>query len=728
MKLSVRTKLTIVMAVFLIAALIASTLANAVAFRRQFTEAMQSQAFAVGRIVSTQLQHILSLGIPLDELIGFEVQCREAVEAYDGVAYVEVVGLDGRVLFHSQPEPMSDRVQSGALLDAVASGAEAIVDTPGKNEDYFDAIVPVRSAADPAMAAIRVGVDRAVVAERVDRLVRNVILVGGGCLLLALGLLMLVINRLVVRPLRRIDTSIQVIGSVPRDLGHTMPVSSRDEFGNIATAFNNMLKALKTSRSEIERYTSHLEEKVAERTRELEIANQTLQEDIHKREKVEVRLHHIAHHDPLTGLPNRAYVTEYLEKRVSHAKRHGSALAVLFLDLDGFKYINDTFGHSQGDALLVETGRRLRERLRTEDLIARLGGDEFIVIVEDISDGENVAQMASDLIQALVAPVNIDEQELIVTASIGISVFPNDGPDSTELLKNADVAMYRAKSLGRNRYQFYTAEMNESWLDRLVLGSELRRALTNNELELYYQPRVRLSDGVIQGVEALLRWNHPVHGIMLPGQFLDIAESTGLIVPIGEWVLKEACTALSRWNDGDLANVTIAVNVSEQQVFQERFAQVVDKMLESASLPAGRLELEITENILMHNIGSAIQVLNALHNNGVHISIDDFGTGYSSLYRLKSLPVNCLKIDKTFIRDLPGDDSDTAIVRTVLSLGRSLGLTVIAEGVETEAQSRCLSKLGCDEAQGFLFGRPMAEADLLQQFAYEAKAVSLTGR
>ena len=429
--------------------------------------------------------------------------------------------------------------------------------------------------------------------------------------------------------------------------------------------------------------------------------------DISQLKQSQSQLEYLAHHDPLTGLPNRLLFTARLEYALQRAERNDAQGAVLFLDLDRFKHVNDSLGHNTGDELLRQVSGRLGLAVRREDTVARLGGDEFTVLVENLRDGDGAAILADKLIHALVDPFEVEDRKLFIGVSIGISVYPKDGRTVDQLLRNADAAMYRAKEEGRNTYRFYTEEMTALALEHIELQSQLRHAIESGQLVLHYQPQVDINDGRLIGLEALVRWEHPEQGLMPPLRFIPMAEDTGLILPLGEWVLRAACFQGRDWLDSGIDFGRVSVNVAGKQLQRGDLLAVVRGALEDSGLPPERLELEITESFVMKEAERAIGLLRAIRALGVKLAIDDFGTGYSSLAYLKLLPFDKLKIDKSFVRDLAHDENDAAIARAVIALGHSLQFTVIAEGVETEAQRECLLRDGCDEAQGYLFGRPM---------------------
>jgi diguanylate cyclase (GGDEF)-like protein/PAS domain S-box-containing protein len=437
----------------------------------------------------------------------------------------------------------------------------------------------------------------------------------------------------------------------------------------------------------------------------------SLVRDVTERKELQDHIQHLAYHDPLTDLPNRAMFNRHLSHAMIQARRYYKGLAVLFIDLDRFKNINDTLGHDAGDRLLQEMARRLKASLREGDLVARLGGDEFVVLLEEVTDLAQVSQVARQILTALVTEHPLDGQLIHITASIGISTFPEDGRDEFSLMKHADVAMYRAKDGGKNNFQFYSAQMDLHSAAQLALESSLRRALERNELLLHYQAKVDAQSGRITGVEVLVRWQHPELGLMHPEHFIPLAEETGLIVPLTRWVLKEACSQNCAWQKEGLPAMHIAVNLSARQFADENLLSDVESTLQEVGMDPALLELEITESMMMHNTEKTIQILAGLKAMGIRIAIDDFGIGYSSLSHLKQFPIDIIKIDRSFITDIPGDQADEAIADAIIAMGKSLKIVVVAEGVEALEQLQFLRSRGCDEIQGFYFSRPIPARD-----------------
>ena len=433
--------------------------------------------------------------------------------------------------------------------------------------------------------------------------------------------------------------------------------------------------------------------------------------------RADERIEYLASHDGLTGLPNREMFNHLLHSAIEVAQLRQLQFAMLFIDLDRFKVINDSLGHESGDALLVEMADRLRQNLRSGDIVARLGGDEFVVILEHSAERDDIEDVARKLLSAVGQPVQLSGHECHATASIGVAMFPAHGADVHSLTKSADTAMYLAKEDGKNNFRFFTKEVKMQSIERLTLENCLRHALEREEFSLHYQPKVSLATGQISGVEALLRWTHPEYGMLPPGQFIPLAEETGLIVPIGRWALMEACAQNMAWQRCGLRPVSMAVNLSPRQFSDENLLQDIDEALTASGMSPVLLQIEVTESMMMRNVPRAIKVLDAIQSRGIRIAIDDFGTGYSSMSLMKQFPIDTIKIDRSFVRDLPDDTEDQAIAQAIISMGRALGMTIVAEGVETVEQETFLRAHGCDEMQGFLFSRPLLPgplADLLR--------------
>jgi diguanylate cyclase (GGDEF)-like protein/PAS domain S-box-containing protein len=458
-----------------------------------------------------------------------------------------------------------------------------------------------------------------------------------------------------------------------------------------------------------------LERRVLERTCELTEANQQLQKEIFERMQAEQRIWHVAHHDALTGLPNRTLLHDRLEQALAQAERDCHRVAVIFLDLDRFKSINDTLGHAVGDELLKQVACRLADSVRAVDTVSRLGGDEFVIILREIGGPDDAVLVADKIIHALSKPVTALGHALRATPSIGISIYPDDGAEVLQLMKNADTAMYYAKASGRNNFQFFARRMNEEATRFFRLEHQLRLAIESGQLLLHYQPQTELGAQAIGGMEALVRWRHPEQGMMSPAEFIPVAEETGMILPLGEWVLAEALHQNRRWQEAGYPLVPISVNLSPRQFRQKGLVQNIRQLLADTGQPGRLLELEITESSLMQDVDEALATLRELAGMGVRLAIDDFGTGYSSLSHLKRFPVHKLKIDQSFVRDLGVDRDDAAIVSAIAGLARALNLETLAEGVETREQIDMLASYGCTKFQGYFFSRPLPaeESDAL---------------
>lgn len=431
-----------------------------------------------------------------------------------------------------------------------------------------------------------------------------------------------------------------------------------------------------------------------------------------ERHRSEERIRHMAYHDELTGLPNRLLLNDRLTQALMQARRTGRSMALLFVDLDGFKFINDSFGHAVGDAVLVAVAERLASVAKEGDTVARLGGDEFVLMLLDLDGGDDAVGVAQQVLSALALPLRIEPRSLHVSASIGISVYPGDGSDSETLLRHADVALYRAKQQGRNGYQCYTESMGQEARSDTELRAALQHALQERQFELYYQPQIDLRTGRMSAMEALVRWRHPELGAVSPARFIPLAEETGLIVPIGEWVLRSACAQLKAWHEAGHPGLVVAVNLSARQFQGQDVAKLVRRVLADCALPAGCLELELTESALMLDTGSILQTLIELKAMGVGLALDDFGTGYSSLSHLRRFPIDAIKVDQSFTFDVTISEEAASITRAIIAMARSLGVKTVAEGVETEAQLRFMAAHRCDSVQGYYFSRPLPVADM----------------
>jgi len=429
--------------------------------------------------------------------------------------------------------------------------------------------------------------------------------------------------------------------------------------------------------------------------------------DISALKKSEERLGHLAHHDPLTDLPNRVLLDVRMEHAIARARRFGKKLGVIFLDLDNFKNVNDSLGHKAGDDLLKEIARLLRTIMRSDDTVARISGDEFVLLIEDIEHSEAIIQIIEKVLHAFDRQFSISGQSIRVTASLGVSLFPDDGEDNSILMRNADAAMYLAKSEGRNTYNFYTKELTQKAFERMQVETWLREALKNEELSLHYQPQINLQSGRLEGLEALLRWTRPDGTQITPDRFIPIAEASDLMIPLGHWILLQACTQARTWLDQGLEFGRMAINISGKQISGGNLVDTLDRVLQETRVPPSVLELELTESFVMGDTEEAIPTLQQLRERQVTLTIDDFGTGYSSLAYLKSLPIHRLKIDRSFVRDIPDDNNDMAITQAVIALGKSLQLEIVGEGIETRQQLAFLHQAGCNLGQGYLFSRPL---------------------
>jgi len=550
------------------------------------------------------------------------------------------------------------------------------------------------------------------VADNLVAALRGRYLTLGLFFLLAACTLGLTLTRSLLRPIVALQVAAQRLAA--REFNAELPPARADEIGDLTRGFMVLREAIKAEE--------------------------------HKRNQSEARIRRLAYHDPLTGLANRAYFEDFLHNTIASATRNGGRAAVIYFDLDYFKRINDTLGHHAGDLLLQGTADRLRRVVRGSDCVARsvsqdaeayerdehalvrFGGDEFIAVLSRIEENQDAARVAQRLLDSFGEPFKLDSEELYVTPSIGIALYPDDGVDAETLLRNADAAMYEAKQAGRNGYRFYFREMNERARARLSLENNLRKAIERGEFRLHYQPQVDLRSSSITGVEALVRWDHPERGLISPMEFIPLAEDTGLIVPLGEQILGLACAQLRAWRDTPLADVRVAVNLSLRQVREREFSHLVATVLAEHGLRPNQIELELTESTLMEESERSTEILARLSELGTKLSIDDFGTGYSSLSYLKRLSISTLKIDRSFVRDLEHDANDEAIVTAIIAMSHKLNLEVVAEGVETLAQAALLRRLGCDLIQGYWLSPPLAANDLLRFASQPIKVLEQLAR
>jgi diguanylate cyclase (GGDEF)-like protein len=605
------------------------------------------------------------------------------------VAKVKVYDMGGRTVFSTDRkqigEDKSDNAgfqgaRSGAVMSELThrdefSGFEGVVE----NADVLSTYIPVRRSDGAIGAIFEVYDDVTPFLARIERMQRMV--VGGVFVILCVlyGVLFVIVH-------------------------HADGVIQR-QYRQRDAAERALKRAQRT-----------LEQRVEQRTLELARVNAGLQAEVAERRLADQRVVHMAHHDALTGLPNRTLFADRVGQAIARANRRDGKIAVLFLDLDRFKNVNDSLGHAIGDLLLTAVAERLTNCLREEDTAARLGGDEVIISLPDVVDAGEAARVAARLLAELAKPFTIAGHQLHADGSIGIALYPTDGDTAETLMRNADTAMYHAKESGRANYQFFSAQMTERVSRRLSTETDLRRALEHGEFALHYQPLIDLGAGHVSGAEALLRWPQNEHRLMSPSEFIPIAEDTGLIIPLGEWVLLEACAQAHAWQTLH-PGLRVAVNLSARQFRQKDLIGMIERVLAETGLAPTLLELELTESMLMHHAEETVGILTRLDEMGVRLAIDDFGTGYSSLSYLKRFPIHSLKVDRSFVRDISTDPDDAAIVTAIVAMARSLNLEVTAEGVETEEQATFLRSLACHHAQGYYFGRPMPAQEFGERLA-----------
>jgi diguanylate cyclase (GGDEF)-like protein len=524
----------------------------------------------------------------------------------------------------------------------------------------------------------------------------------------------LLLTRRLVAPMRRLMRAARAVGSGKLDV--YVPASSGDELGLLTHTFNHMTQRLSEAQAEVATYQRTLEDKVTQRTKELEVAT--------------AQAYKLAQHDILTGLPNRSLLNQRLKQILAQAQRDGTNVACLFLDFDHFKRINDTLGHDSGDQLLQAVAQRLTSAVRESDTVARLGGDEFVLILPGLDPAHATFETMTVLArvrESFLAPFRLSDQMPTLTSSIGVSMYPLDASDPVSLIKQADTAMYAAKEAGRNAYRFYTADMNARVQLRLQLETDMRRGLMDDEFFMVFQPQIEMKSGRAVGVEALLRWRDPERGIIAPAEFIPVAEESGMIQALGARVLRDSCRTVVGWHRQGMM-LRLSVNLSVQQLQHDSWLGIVDEALASSGLPAHYLDLEITESVIITHPERAVATLVKLKQRGVSITIDDFGTGYSSLSYLARLPIQAVKIDQRFVHGLDANRNDESITQAIIALSHSLGLRVIAEGVETAAQFEFLKRHGCEEAQGYLIARPLEEPELRNWWRMQEVENRIVGR
>ncbi len=521
-------------------------------------------------------------------------------------------------------------------------------------------------------------------------------------------ILFLLIRKLIIKPIEHFAEAL-------KNPNHFKKIhsSGNDEIATVSKQINHIINAIATSQDTFEKRNEELEKTNVQLQQEI-IEHKTIENELITHKEHLIRL---AHYDSLTSLPNRVFFNEILNKTIHHASRHKKMFAILFIDLDRFKTINDALGHATGDLVLKEIANRFSTVLRSGDILARLGGDEFIILLNDIDHAKFASPVAEKILKACAQPIKMNHHEFYLTTSIGICIYPTDGGSLEDLQKNADKAMYKAKKAGGSIFQYFTKEMNLEAHEHIQLETALRKAIQNNEFVLYYQPKLNLSDGSLNSLEALIRWDNPELGMISPAKFIPLAEDTGLIMQIGEWVLQEACRANKAWQDQGYQPICVSVNLSPKQFRHQDIALLVANVLANTGLDPQYLELEITETAVMDNVEIAICKLNDIKRMGVKMSVDDFGTGYSSISYLRQFPISILKIDQSFIKGIPTNQNDLAITSAIIALAHSLDMKVVAEGVENADQLQYLADNNCDIVQGYYLSRPLPESKIILQLS-----------
>lgn len=693
--LSIRRKMVLIIVMISAIALAVASIAFIATDRGNSRQSTEENLRTLGKILAANSSAAI--------LFGDKTSAEETLDLMSRQQYIQAT-----VLYGQDGEFFASYIKPDVYLTLPEPGLQA--ENLLYREDYIELYSPVMQE-NEQIGHVYIRADIKMINERMTGYLGIVALVFIFSLFVAF-ILSARMQRFITDPLLKLSA---VARQVTTDKNYSLRAtgSSRDELGNLILDFNEMLDQIQLRDNELEKNKLELEERVATRTIELEAANQEMEKAKQNAESVAKRMEYHAHHDGLTGLPNRTLLNDRLNKALSHARREQSRMALLFLDLDRFKIINDSLGHAVGDQLLRVISRRLINCVRDEDTVARLGGDEFMVLLPSINGSSDAGRIGNKIIDSLIRPASCNGHELHITTSIGVSIYPFDGPDAETLLKHADISMYRAKELGRNKLVYYTAEMNAESRRQLTLETNLRKALDRGELKLVYQPKVDISRNRITGAEALLRWEHPTMGNISPVDFIPVAEDSGLIVPIGEWAIRTAFNQLAAWHAAGHRELKIAVNLSSSQLTRSGLADSVREALNESRLDPAMTELEITENIVMQNLDSSIVTLEILKGMGISIAMDDFGTGYSSLSYLRRLPIDIVKINQSFVRELPDSKEDVSIAQAIIAMAKSLGLDLVAEGVETIKQLNFFRQQGVMVIQGYLFSKPVAADELL---------------
>jgi len=703
--------------------IVATAIGVSVLLVTQQIEAEQERLRTQGQTVVAMLADLSEYAVYTADISALE-RLLQSLETDRDVAYAAVLDDQGRLIASrgygdaAMPPAPAAELHPGAIESSVRQV---------KGRRYLELVAPIAeagnerapaasgapAAADPPIGYVRLGLNY----ERNRALMQSNI-IGALSVVAVLTAIAIVVTLLLTQrllsPIRDLMRAAKAVGA--GDLGVRVKPTSSDELGMLTRAFNQMTQRLAQSQGEVTGYQRTLEEKVVQRTKELEIAI--------------AQAYKLAQHDILTGLPNRALLNQRLKQILAQAARDHHQVACLFLDFDHFKRINDTLGHDAGDHLLQAVSQRLSHAVRESDTVARLGGDEFVVILPDLDPERATIEIMAVLTrvrESFLAPFRLGDQTPTLTCSIGVSIYPTDATDPGGLIRQADTAMYSVKDTGRNTYRFYTADMNARVQARLQIETDMRRGLMDDEFFLVYQPQIEMASGRACGVEALLRWRDPERGIIGPAEFISIAEESGMIQALGARVLRDACRQVTNWHRQNML-LRLSVNLSVQQLQHDSWLSIVEEALRVSGLPARYLDLEITESVIITHPDKAVSTLVKLKQMGVSITIDDFGTGYSSLSYLARLPIQAVKIDQRFVRGIEQNSSDEAIAQAIIALSHSLGLRVIAEGVETAAQFEFLKKHGCEEAQGFLISHPLGEAELRAWWQMQDEENRIVGR
>lgn len=695
-KLNLHKKAVITVGAILLFVIIMNTSILTFIAYNKYKQAMLSKTIVIAETMQRELNKVLSFDVPLNSLTSYVEKLNEHIAHNEAIGYAMIMDPSDRILFHSDEWGGGREHKVNGGHDRLNDGDMLIEE----NELFYDIFLPLNNSAGELIGILHMGLKTEVIKSQLYTLIIWAVGISLLCILLSVPLIYYFIFKVITKPINTLENAAEQIAY--GDFNNVIKVESSDEIGQLANAFNVMTENLKVST----------------------VKRVELTKEIDERKLVEKQLKQLAFYDQLTNLANRALFTRQLKYAIKRAERlENYKFAVLFMDLDRFKIINDSLGHSMGDQLLIEVARRLKKCVRSVDMVARFGGDEFAILLDGVKDISDALRVADRIQRALLSPFELLEHEVCTSVCIGIVESVSNYSREEDVLRDADIAMYRAKEKGKAEYKIFDSEMHNSAIKLLKMEADLRRAVENGELLVYYQPIISLTDGNIVGAEALVRWQRPEFGLILPHGFITLAEDSGLILSIGEWMLRMACAQNKAWQDEGYQHLFVGVNISSRQFQHQDLPSLIKSILRETGLDPRHFNAEITESIAMEE--NSIKILNKLSELGIQISIDDFGTGYSSLGSLKSFPINTLKIDKSFIRDIAKNPNVEEIIKAIIGMAQNLKMQVVSEGVETEEQLEFLRGLGCEKVQGYFFSHPVPADEFVKLLKKNERAPRL---